>query len=70
MRTTRPGRAWLGLVVVAVALCAASASAAPTAASLRVEILVGTGPVSEQPPIVPNGRTVTIASLNFVPASQ
>jgi len=57
----------LGLVMgVAVTLGAVSASAAPSAANLRIEILVGTGPLSERPPTIPNGRTVTVADQNFV----
>ena len=56
----------LGLVAAAVALGAASASAAPTAANLQIAILVGPPPVGTQPPSYPNGASVTIGGLNFV----
>ena len=56
----------LGLVAAAVALGAASAPAAPTAASLQIAILVGPPPVSTQPPSYPNGGSATIGGLNFV----
>jgi hypothetical protein len=67
MRSTmRLNRALLGLVTAAVVLGVASASAAPTSASLQIAILVGPGPVSTQPPSYPNGGSVSIGALNFV----
>lgn len=66
MTSTRLARLWLGLVAVAIALGAASASAAPSAANLQISILVGPGPVTRQPPTIPNGGTANITGLNFV----
>jgi Domain of unknown function DUF11 len=68
--TMRLNRALLGLVTAAVVLGVASASAAPTAASLQIAILVGPGPVSTQPPSYPNGGSVTVSALNFVAGFQ
>ena len=65
-RTMRLNRAVLAFVAAAVGLAAASASAAPTAANLRIAILVGSPPVTTQPPSIPNGGSVTIGGLNFV----
>lgn len=53
-------------LATAVALGAASASAAPTAANLQIAILVGPPPAGTQPPSYPNGASVTIGGLNFV----
>jgi hypothetical protein len=65
MRKARFGRAWLGVIAVAVTLGGASASAAPTAANLQIGILVGPAPATRQPPVTPNGGTVTVAGLHF-----
>jgi Domain of unknown function DUF11 len=65
-RTRRLNGAVLGLVTATVALGTASASAAPTAASLQIEILVGPPPATTQPPSIPNGGSATIGGLNFV----
>lgn len=65
-RTTWPRRLLLGVVATAVALGAASAAAAPTAADLEVAILVSPDKSRlDTTRIVPNGGTSTVAGLNF-----
>lgn len=66
-RTTWLRRLLLGVVATAVALGAASAAAAPTAADLEVAILVSPGGSRiDSTRIVPNGGTSTVAGLNFL----
>ena len=67
------GRLVTSRVVVAIVagvstlLAVASASAVPTAANVQVGILAGAaGPITQRPPMIPNGGTAQVAVLNFI----
>ena len=51
---------------VSAVLTVASASAVPLAANIQISILVGTGPITERPPMIANGGTANVPVLDFI----